>query len=82
MVPGAYEYSVPGKYSLWSTIPGLTPRPWGVAAHSGIGARLPWLDSGEPMLEDEALAMLRLEEGTRISLSSAYRPGDDLLWYM
>jgi hypothetical protein len=39
---------------------------------------LPWLDSGEPMLEDVALAMLRLDEGTRMSLSSAYRPGDDL----
>jgi hypothetical protein len=45
----------------------------------------PWLDSGEPMLDDEALAMLRSEAGPRTtSLSSGKVPGDalPLLLYM
>jgi hypothetical protein len=71
MAPDAYEYSDPAKYSFWSTIPGVTPRPWGPAAHSGIGASCPWLESGEPMLDEVALAMLRLEDGTRMSLLSS-----------
>lgn len=58
-------------------MPGLTPSPCGApAAHSGIGASWPGLERGEPMLDEEALAMLRLEEGP----SSGYRPGDDLLY--
>lgn len=61
-------------------MPGVPPRPWGAEAHSGIGAIWPWLESGEPMLEDEALAMLRSEAGPRtMSLSSGYMPGDALL---
>jgi len=58
--------------------------PWVAAAHSGIGARAPWLESGDPRFDDEALAMLRFDEGTRMSLpSSPYiPPGDDLAWYM
>lgn len=63
---------------------GVTPSPCGAEAHSGIGAMCPWLDSGEPMLDDEALAILRSEAGPRTaSLSSAYVPGDALpLLYM
>jgi len=34
------------------------------------------------MLEEDALAMLRFDEGTRMSLSSGYMPGDDLPLYM
>ena len=36
------------------------------------------------MLDEEALAMLRSDEGTRMSLlSSPYTPpGDDLWWYI
>jgi len=34
------------------------------------------------MLDDEAEAMLRLEDGIRISPSSGYMPGDPLPWYM
>jgi len=35
-----------------------------------------------PTFEDEALAMLRSDEGTRMSLLSSPYPGEDLLWYM
>lgn len=65
-------------------MPGVTPSPWGALAHSWIGAICPWLDSGEPMFDDEALAMLRSEAGPRaISPSSGYMPGDALpLLYM
>ena len=60
-------------------MPGVTPSPWGAVAHSGIGAAIcPWLESGEPMLDDDALAMLRSEAGPRTSLSSGYMPGDAL----
>jgi hypothetical protein len=65
-------------------MPGVTPSPWGAAAHSGIGAIWPWLDSGEPMFDDEALAMLKSEAGPRpTSPSSGYMPGDALpLWLL
>lgn len=59
-------------------MPGVTPSPWGAAAHSGIGAIWPWLESGEPMLDDEALAMLRSDDGPSTSPSSGYMPGDAL----
>ena len=63
-------------------MPGVTPRVWcgapaAAAAHSGIGAICPWLDSGEPMLDDDALAMLRSDAGPHLtSTSSGYMPGD------
>lgn len=65
-------------------MPGVTPSPWGAEAHSGICAICPWLESGEPMFDDEALAMLRSDAGPRtMSLSSGYMPGDALpLLYM
>lgn len=63
-------------------MPGLTPSPCGADAHSGIGASWPGLESGEPIFDEDALAMLRLEDGTRISLSSGYSPGDDLLYML
>lgn len=65
-------------------MPGVTPRPWGPEAHSGIAAAMwPWLESGEPMLDGEALAMPRSDDGACRSPSSAYMPGDALpLLYM
>jgi hypothetical protein len=43
-----------------------------------------WLESGEPMLDDEVLAMLKSDDGPRTSPSSGYIPGDalPLLLYM
>jgi hypothetical protein len=42
-----------------------------------MGASWPWLESGEPIFDDDAEAVDRLEEGSRMSDSSAYMPGDD-----
>lgn len=59
-------------------MPGVRPSPWGAEAQSGSGAACPWLDSGEPMLDDGAL-MLISEAGPRTtSPSSGYMPGDAL----
>ncbi len=72
---GANEYSgAVGKYSLWSTMPGLTPSPCG---HSWMVESWPWFERGDPMVEEEAEALERLDDAPVISPSSGYMPGLD-----
>lgn len=56
-------------------MPGLIARPCG-GAHSAMGASWPWLESGEPMFDDDAEAVDRFDDGPGMSQSSAYMPGD------
>lgn len=59
-------------------MPGVRPSPWGAEAQSGIGAACPWFDSGEPMLDDEALRLMSEPGPCTTSPSSGYVPGDAL----
>jgi hypothetical protein len=42
-----------------------------------MGASWPWCESGDPIVDDDAEAVDRLDEGTRISPSSWKTAGDE-----